>query len=246
METLIPHLRGYNVTHIKRSRGVWDKTLGLLWKTANLDGDAIIHVNYALQDAWLVSKLKHLDVLHCHGSDVRTDLATKRFGWIVRGDLRRAKVVLYSTEDLYEYIEPYRKDAVFLPRPIDTEKFKPIANMLHVPLRALYFKKWYEEPPIHEFEEMATEGIRVEVHSTSEFSYEQMPAVYNGFDIFIDQHTIKEYTQCCLEAMSCGLKVITWKGDLWSGMDNREFIKENHDVQKVAEKLMAIYEALVR
>jgi len=65
-------------------------------------------------------------VLHCHGTDVR-GLATSRWRPLVVPLLRRAAVVYYATPDLGDDILPVRPDATFLPNPIDTALFAPVA-----------------------------------------------------------------------------------------------------------------------
>ncbi|MCL6471227.1 MAG: glycosyltransferase family 4 protein [Firmicutes bacterium] len=63
--------------------------------------------------------------LHCHGTDIRRNLNNPAYGKITSLSLMRAKRVLYSTPDLKKYADKIRPDAVFLPNPIQTDKFKP-------------------------------------------------------------------------------------------------------------------------
>jgi hypothetical protein len=58
-------------------------------------------------------------VLHCHGTDVRTQQYQPAWRSAVRGGLDRAEAVLYSTPDLAEHVLPHRADATYLPVPID-------------------------------------------------------------------------------------------------------------------------------
>ena len=96
-------------------------------------------MNYALQDAWLVQKLKKLDVLWCHGSDVRTTQYSRIYGWIVRSNVKSAKCVLYSNPDSPEHLR-YRPDAEDLPIPVNTDSF-PLKTTYNNPPRALYMPK---------------------------------------------------------------------------------------------------------
>jgi hypothetical protein len=59
-------------------------------------------------------------VLHCHGTDVRTQQYDPRWSGPIRAGLARAEAVFYSTPDLAEHVLPRRPDAVYLPVPIDT------------------------------------------------------------------------------------------------------------------------------
>jgi hypothetical protein len=145
MQDLIPHLQeDFSINRVERSRGLYSKTLGLFNKIRKLDG-GLNHVNYALQDAWLVSHLKRLDVLHCHGSDIRVALKSRRWGWMVRSNLKRAEQVLVSTPDLCGLLDGV-VDCSWLPNPVDTQRFTPAYKQYHRP-RALYFEKWYEQLP---------------------------------------------------------------------------------------------------
>ena len=42
--------------HIKRSRGLWDKTFGIALKILRAKGD-VYHAHYLLQDCYIASKL---------------------------------------------------------------------------------------------------------------------------------------------------------------------------------------------
>ena len=238
---------------IKRGRNIVDKTLGVLFKVAMLPDYDIYHVHYALQDAYIVSKLKRLDVLHCHGSDIRWTIDGK-WGFIVKHNLRKAKVVLYATPDMEQKIMKYREDAVYLPTPVRTDTFT-LKQQYNNPLRAVYFKLSYEKPPTNLFSMLKEKGISVDVLERK-FPYEEMPDLLKRYDIFIDRFTIPSFSKTCLEAMSCGLATIDYrhKEDLAGrvkeltasfvreeGLKNREYVIRNHDVEKVAEQLVGIW-----
>jgi len=56
-ETLIKYFpKDIEVTHIKRSRGLWDKTFGIGLKIMRARAD-VYHVHYLLQDCYIASKL---------------------------------------------------------------------------------------------------------------------------------------------------------------------------------------------
>ena len=59
-------------------------------------------------------------VLHCHGTDVRTQQYLPAWAGPVRTGLERAEAVFYSTPDLAQHVLPHRADAAYLPVPIDT------------------------------------------------------------------------------------------------------------------------------
>ncbi|RLI21041.1 hypothetical protein DRO54_04790, partial [Candidatus Bathyarchaeota archaeon] len=55
-ETLLKYLSsGFEAVHLKRGRGLFDKTLGIAWKILRSRGD-VYHVHYLLQDCYLTLK----------------------------------------------------------------------------------------------------------------------------------------------------------------------------------------------
>lgn len=84
----------------------------------------IIHVHYG-SFAYLALLNRIPFYLHIHGTDVRKFIHWPVLGNIIRKGLEKAITVFYTTPDLKELVEPYRKDAVFFPNPIDTDKFRP-------------------------------------------------------------------------------------------------------------------------
>ncbi|WP_116049055.1 hypothetical protein [Amycolatopsis palatopharyngis] len=95
--------------------GVWLGRLALLARRHD-----IVHVHSA-------STLAHSRlgaprfVLHCHGTDVRTTQYDPSRAAGIRGGLRDAESVFYSTPDLAEHVLPHRSDAIYLPVPIDVD-----------------------------------------------------------------------------------------------------------------------------
>lgn len=60
-------------------------------------------------------------VLHCHGSDVRTAQYDPARTRSIRAGLAAAEAVFYATPDLAEHVLPHRRDAIYLPVPVDTD-----------------------------------------------------------------------------------------------------------------------------
>jgi len=249
--------RGVEVVYLPRGVSILDKIAKAFINAikAGAMRDTIVHVNYALQDAYILARMGRLDVLHCHGSDVRWEI-NRKFGWMVKYSLRKAKKVLYSTPDLDWHIWPFRKDAEYLPNPIDLEMFKPSSGPS--PPRALYRELWYEEMP-KELPKMLEEvGIELDVIRGRPYRWEDMPKVFSRYGIFIDRFTIRSFSKTCLEAMACGLATIDFrhKDWLWDrvkflskeenrrriGGWNRAWIESNHDVRRVVDTLLRIYD----
>jgi hypothetical protein len=259
MENILPFLRNkIEVSFIKRTRGFWDKTVGIAWKILRAEGD-LIHVNYGLQDAFFARKLKRLDVLYLHGSDIREALFSKLYAALVRGNLKGAKVVLCSTEDLLPIVRKYRDDTTLLPRPVRTDLFIP-KIAYHNPPRAIYFPKRYDHLPSQLLKLLHEKNISL-TFQRQPIPYKQMPQFLSQFEIFVDQLTIPSVSKTCLEAESCGLATIDFShknrlrsyvaelGDIENikkiGNANREFVVKNHNAELVAERLLCLWKATV-
>ena len=125
-ETILKYLsESVEKTHIKRSRGLWSKTFGIAYKIWKAEAD-VYHVHYLLQDCYLVNFFgKKPLVGHAHGSDLRTTKNRFVLGSIVKSNLKKSYKILVSTPDLMETAQQYRKDAEYLPNPVDGEFFYP-------------------------------------------------------------------------------------------------------------------------
>lgn len=84
----------------------------------------IVHIHYAyLGMLGVLGKFPY--ILHCHGSDVRE--ITPFTKPMIERALRSADKVYYATPDLAAYVLKRRADAEFLPNPVDSEEFRPLA-----------------------------------------------------------------------------------------------------------------------
>jgi len=125
-ETILKYLpEDIEKTHIKRSRGVWSKTFGIAYKIWKAKAD-VYHVHYLLQDCYLANVFGKKPLIgHAHGSDIKTTINRFALGRIVRSNLKKCDKILVSTPDLIEIARQYRKDADYLPNPVDTQLFYP-------------------------------------------------------------------------------------------------------------------------
>lgn len=257
METIIPYMKNtFDIEHIKRNRGLWDKTFGIMLKILKSNG-SLYHVNYALQDAYLTSRFKNLDILHVHGSDVRTNLNNK-WEWIAESNLNDAEIVLYSTPDLEDIIKEYRDDAIHFSNPIDMEMFYPKSDERYREnIKAVYWMNWYEEFP-SELEDLLSEyDINLTIYKTQKISYAYMPVALRMYDIYIDRFAIHSISKASLEAMSCGLATIDYrhmnnfekrveelsniKNVIAQGKSNIKYVERYHEASMIADRLMKIY-----
>jgi glycosyltransferase involved in cell wall biosynthesis len=85
-----------------------------------------IHIHYAWKGVVGVLSGRPF-VLHCHGTDVRGIRRGSVRGRLNSLSMRRAAAVYYATPDLAEWVLPERPDAIFLPNPIETDRFHPAA-----------------------------------------------------------------------------------------------------------------------
>ena len=125
-ETLIKYLpEDFSVLHLKRSRGFFDKTFGIAWRIFRAKGD-LYHVHYLLQDCYLALKFgKHPIIGHAHGSDLRQTLYSKKWGRIVKYNLKNCNKILVSIPTILEVAKEYNENAKYLPNPYDSEIFYP-------------------------------------------------------------------------------------------------------------------------
>ena len=229
----------------------------------------IIHVNYALQDAFFVRLIrKEINVLHCHGTDLfglydeefkKNSKDLTRWRKIIEGNLKYANAVIVSTPEMLKLAKTIRQDSEYLPNPIDTNRFCPKIKQ-NTQLKAIGFNSWYERVPKYLIELMEKNGIQVDIHDRRPFSYLELHENLKEYDIYIDRiftKGVSSYSKTCLEAMACGLVTIDYRHkdnvkerviELLDEIErkkeseeNRQFIIDNHDRKKVIKKLLNIY-----
>ena len=125
-ETLIKYLPEYfNVLHLKRSRSFFDKTFGIAWRIFRAKGD-LYHIHYLLQDCYLALKFgKHPLIGHAHGSDLRDTLHSKKWGWIVKYNLKNCDKVLVAQPTILATAKEFNDTAEYFPIPYDPKLFYP-------------------------------------------------------------------------------------------------------------------------
>ena len=125
-ETLIKYLpKEINVTHIKRSKALFDKTMGIAWKIWRSKGN-LYHIHYLLQDCYLALKLGKKPVIgHAHGSDLRETINSKKWGWIVKHNLENCDKILVAQPTILQVAKEYNVTSEYFPIPYDPEVFYP-------------------------------------------------------------------------------------------------------------------------
>jgi glycosyltransferase involved in cell wall biosynthesis len=86
----------------------------------------VVHVHYARLG--MVGPLTGRPyAIHVHGTDIRGVRPRSFWGRETAPLLRRAGLVYYATPDLEQWVRPFRDDAILLPNPIETDRFRPLA-----------------------------------------------------------------------------------------------------------------------
>jgi glycosyltransferase involved in cell wall biosynthesis len=117
--------------HIKRTKGFWSKTFSLAYKVLRAKGD-LYHAHYLLQDCYIAARLGKRPLIgHAHGSDLRASLVHPLWGRVVKHNLKHCDKVLVSTPDILGIARRFRKDAEYLPNPVDIELFYPKPAVAH-------------------------------------------------------------------------------------------------------------------
>jgi len=172
----------------------------------------IIH----LHDAWfMVVPLRILYphkkiVMHYHGSMVRAELKGKKFR------LKNEKFVDYiivSTPDLLEF--DYSKQPYYIPNPVDTDLFKPIKTLSNGKALISLKKNQSSSRTLMELQkhgfDVTLETIPRELRTDySNFPSRLMMYEYYADLPFVNGKMVRANSATGLQAMSMGLKVISW------------------------------------
>jgi len=236
-ETLIAHFpRKIDVTHLKRSRSIFDKTLRIAQKIIRAKAD-VYHVHYLLQDCFLALRFgKHPIVGHAHGNDLRSTLKHEVWGRIVRYNLRHCDKVLVSTPDILNIARTFCESAEYIPTPVDTKLFYSIPPKSHIgklkvliasgcnwkvkgtdiAIRALskitdkikvYMIYWCVDK--EKSVELA-KSLDLPLNLLPMTSHEKINEYYWDAHVVIDQFREGTTGQTLLEAIACGRPVITY------------------------------------
>ncbi len=192
-------------------------------------GYDIVHIHFAYL-GWIGILGRYPYFLHCHGSDVRRDLHDRLRRWPIVTSLRRARAVLFVTPDLAPVVRPIRPDAIFLPDPVNTDRFAPNHTLAERRPRILIGSSLY---PIKRVD-IAFEAIRtllarhpdVQVTAIDQgperqryygtpgvtfvppVPYQEMPALIQAHDLVVGQFGLGILSMVELESMACGKPVV--------------------------------------
>ena len=173
-------------------------------------------------------------VLHYHGSKLRETPHEKRKDYEKHADL-----ILVSTPDLTKFV-----NGKYLPNPVDTELF--VHRQVSQNGKALSFMTQTETPEIIEGL-LRKHKISLEYEAISRdqkpIQYKEMPEFLQNYEYLIDLKCINgtvmpAYSMLGLQALSLGLKVLNYNYEIIQGLP------EQHEPNKVIEKLSSMYEDL--
>ena len=119
----------FPIIHITRTRNLWDKTFNIGLKIIRAKA-ALYHANVALQDAFMTLLTKKIIgkkpvIVHCHGSDLRTDLNKWQYRGIVRFNVKNADQIFVADLDTMDKAKELNPTATWIPIPINLEIYYP-------------------------------------------------------------------------------------------------------------------------
>lgn len=153
-ETLLKYLPAdFDKIHVKRTRGFLSKTLGIGFRVLRTKAD-VYHAYYLLQDCYLASRLgKKPLVGHAMGSDLRQQLNSRKWGRIVRHNLRNCDHILVCQPTILEAARKFNETAEYFPIPFDPQLFFP------KPLKTDRKRKRIFIASVHDFAVKGTDKI---------------------------------------------------------------------------------------
>ena len=195
----------------------------------------LVHIHWASYGALgLVSRIPF--IVECHGSDVRYRLKHPFFRAILTPVFRRAATVLCITPDLLPVVQSVRPDAIFLPGPVDIDRFTPEQDKRQGSSRPWTILLFTRLDPI-KGPEVAIQGIArfTERHAdvrvrlldwgllkeqykrrfAHRFEFippvgpEKVAQMIGSADVVVGQFLLGILSFCELQAMSCAKPVIT-------------------------------------
>lgn len=236
-ETLIKYMpKNVKKEHIKRTRKFWSKTFGLAYRILRAKGD-VYHVHYLLQDCYIASKFRKKPLIgHAHGSDLRTSLNHPLWGRILKHNLERCNNVIVSTPDVLSIANQFRKDAEYLPNPVNSELFfpKPIVpndvkkkvliasdsnwcvKGTDIAIRALSEIKDEVDVSIIEYgvdfgkTVALASSLGLSLNILPKASHDRLNEYYWNADVVVDRFKLGSLGMVSLEAIACGRPVITY------------------------------------
>jgi len=257
--------------HIKRSRRLWDKTIGLVFKILRSKGD-IYHIHYLLQDCYIGLRLGKRPVVgHAHGSDIRRYLDHPLWGKIVAYNLKHCDYIVVSTPDLLEKAKNFQENVQYVPNPVDTTLFYPkpcepksqkkrvlIAGAsnwatkgIDIAIRAL--SKIRDEVEVSiiaygkDFERTVSLALSLglDLNILPKIPHDKINTYFWNADVVLDQFKAGTLGMITLEAIACGRPAITYVSSEYR--EHKDFpLKDVHTEEDIADAVLKADENLWR
>lgn len=220
--------------HIKRSRDFWDKTFGIALKILRVKGD-IYHAHYLLQDCYIASRLGKKPLIgHAHGSDLRDEIKKRKWGWIIKHNLRKCDKILVAQPNILDTALEFNETAEYFPIPFDPKTFFPkpfptereekhvfIASTHNFKIKgtdrflkalaslatSVKIKSIVSGKNFAEAQQLARE-LGLEVDFISKVPHDKMSELYWESDIVLGSFGIGQLDTVAIEAMACGRPVV--------------------------------------
>ena len=234
-ETLIKYLpEEFKVLHLKRSRSFFDKTFRIAWKILRSKGD-VYHVHYLLQDCYLTLKFGKRPIIgHAHGSDLRNTIHSRKWGWIVKYNLRNCDKILVAQPTILETAKEYNETAEYFPIPYDPKLFypKPLPKERKIKRIFLASKHDFKIKGTDKFlyalakvnvpfelktinygkdaqkAQMLARKLGLKAKFINKVPHEKMNELYWEADLVLGSFGVGQLDTVAIEAMACGRPVI--------------------------------------
>jgi glycosyltransferase involved in cell wall biosynthesis len=234
-ETLIKYLPSHiDVVHLKRTRKFLDKTFKLTWKILRAKGE-IYHCHYLLQDCWLALKFgKHPIVGHAHGSDLRDAIRSKKWGWMVKRNLKGCDKILVAQPTILDIAKEFNDTAEYFPIPYDpklfynapfitrrkvrrvfmaspqdfrvkgSDKLLRALSLVRIPFKVVAIRYGKD---VKRVEKLAG-NLGLDVKFIGKVPHDTMNRLYWGSDIVLGSFGVGQLGTVAIEAMACGRPVV--------------------------------------
>jgi glycosyltransferase involved in cell wall biosynthesis len=234
-ETLLKYMPAeLEKQHIKRSRGLWDKTFGIALKILRAKGD-VYHAHYLLQDCYIASRLGKKPLIgHAHGSDLRDEIKKRKWGWIIKHNLRKCDKILVAQPTILDTALEFNPTAEYFPIPFDpktffpkplppereekqvfiasthnfrikgTDKFLKALASLAAPVK---IKSLAGGKNFAEAQQLARE-LGLEADFIPRVPHDKMSELYWESDLVLGSFSIGQLDTVAIEAMACGRPVV--------------------------------------
>jgi len=177
-------------------------------------------------------------VLHYHGDDIRGMWSQKRKYW------ERANAIVCATIGIIDEKTPAH--AVLVTNPVDIEIFH-LGEEKPRPGTAFHISYGADDLAVKMAEKL---GLSLTIHDRARqgaIPYVEMPEVLRGYEYYVDVKRGQSgnvltggLSKVGLEALACGLKVITWDKRTLEGLPQENL------PESVAKRIFGIYEDLLR